>query len=258
MIDRYRYHEFYKGKEYDLQYAIVQLPTSREIDSENLLIQCLSPAVVEKGSDKEIKLIGEWDALFQTLEKVKRLKINIYNQEILNSLCKIPNLTELIIENSSIEDFTPLSKLRNLARLEIYNNSKLANIEAISKLKLRQLKFENCFNIDNYDAIGKIKLLKGLSLNGNWTSLRNLKINSLKPLEELENLSHLDLQHSTVADKSFESILKMTKLKRFDYLGTIKKETRIKVKNNHKSLIAGFFMDYDYEKDEFYEGRTWQ
>ena len=49
----------------------------------------------------------------------------------------------------------------------------------------------------------------------------------------------------------------MTKLKRFDYSATIKKETRIKIKNNHKSLIAGFFMDYNYEKNEFYEGKVW-
>jgi len=49
----------------------------------------------------------------------------------------------------------------------------------------------------------------------------------------------------------------MTKLKRFDYLSTIKKETRLKIKNNHQSLVAGFFMDYDYDNNEFYEGKQW-
>ena len=185
------------------------------------------------------------------------MKINIYNQEILNSVCKIPNLSELIIQNSNFEDISPLKKLGKLTRLEINYNSKLTNIDSISNLKLKQLKLEQCFNITNYETIGKIKTLKGLSLNGNWTAPKNLKINSLIPFEELNNLEHLDLDYSVVVDKSFESILKMTKLKRFDYLSTIKKETRLKIKNNHQSLVAGFFMDYDYDNNEFYEGKQW-
>lgn len=257
MNDRYKYHEFYTGKEYELEYKIVQLPTYQNINSENLFIQCLSPAIIKKGSEKEMKLIEEWDEIFRTLNNVKRLKINIFNQEILNSLHKIPNLTELIIENSSIEDISPLIKLEKLSRLEIYYNSKLTNIETLKDLKLKQLKFENCFNIVNYEIIGKIRSLKGLSLNGNWTTPKNLKINSLIPFEGLENLQHLDLNYSIVVDKSFESILQMTSLKRFDYLATIKKETRNKIKNNHKALIAGFFIDYDYEKNDFYEGKIW-
>ena len=257
MNDRYKYHEFYTGKVNELEYKIVQLPTNKNINSENLFIQCLSPAVIKKGSDKEMRLIEEWDEVFQTLNNVKRLKINIYNQEILNSLHKIPNLTELIIENSFFEDIAPLIKLENLSRLEIYYNSKLTNIEAIRSLNLKQLKFENCFNIVNYEIIGKIKSLKGLSLNGNWTARKNFKINSLIPFEELENLEHLDLNYSIIVDKSFESILRMTNLKRFDYLATIKRDTRNKIKNSHNALIAGFFMDYDYEKHDFYEDKIW-
>ncbi|WP_298153604.1 leucine-rich repeat domain-containing protein [Flavobacterium sp.] len=257
MIDRYRYHEFYTGKENELAYQIVQSPTYKNINSENLFIQCLSPAVIKKGSEKEKTLIAEWDEIFQTLDKVKRLKINIFNQEILNVLHKIPNLTELIIENSSVEDVSPLSKLEQLTRLEIYHNTKLTDIASIGDLHLKQLKFENCFNIVNYEVIGTMKSLKGLSLNGNWTAPKNLKINSLVPFERLESLEHLDLDYAIVVDKSFESILRMTKLKRFDYLATIKKETRIKIKTNHKALVAGFFMDYDYEKHDFYEGKIW-
>ena len=257
MNDRYKYHEFYTGKENELEYQIVQLPTYKNINSENLFIQCLSPAVIKKGSEREMKLIEEWNEIFQTLNNVKRLKINIYNQEILNSLHKIPNLTELIIENSSVEDISGLIKVEKLTRLEIYHNSKLTNIEPLKNFKLKQLKFENCFNVLNYEIIGKINSLNGLSLNGNWTAPKNLKINSLIPFEGLKNLEHLDLDYSIVVDKSFESILQMTSLKRFDYLATIKKETRNKIKKNHKTLVAGFFMDYDYEKNDFYEGKIW-
>ena len=257
MNDRYKFHEFYKGKENELEYKIVQLPIYKNINSENIIITGLSPAVIKRGSEKEKKLLTDWDEIFETLDNVKRLKISIYNQEILNSVCKIPNLSELIIENSNFEDISPLKKLEKLTRLEINYNSKLTNIDSISNLKLKQLKFEQCFNITNYEAIGKIKTLKGLSLNGNWTAPKNLKINSLIPFEQLSDLEHLDLDHSIVVDKSFESILKMTKLKRFDYLGTIKKETRLKIKSNHQSLVAGFFMDYDYEKNEFYPGKIW-
>ena len=147
--------------------------------------------------------------------------------------------------------------MTKLTRLEINGNSRLTNIDAIASLNLKQLKFERCFTINNYETIGNLKTLKGLSLNGHWTAPKNLKINSLIPFETLENLEHLDLNYTNVADKSFESILKMTTLKRFDYLATIKKGTRLNIKNNHPSLVAGFFMDYDYDTNEFYEGKQW-
>lgn len=257
MNDRYKYHEFYTGKENELEYKIVQLPVYKNFSSENIYIPGLSPALIKRNSEKEKNLLNEWDDIFETLDNVKRLKINISNPEILNSLCKIPNLNELIIESSNVEDISPLKSLKNLTRLEIYSNSKLTDIEAISNLNLTQLKFERCFNITNYETIGKITTLKGLSLNGNWTAPKNLKVNSLVPFEKLNNLEHLDLDFSIVADKSFESILKMTKLKRFDYLANITKATRLKIKNNHPSLVAGFFTDWDYDKNEFYEDKVW-
>ncbi|WP_445454306.1 hypothetical protein [Flavobacterium sp. 25HG05S-40] len=118
--------------------------------------------------------------------------------------------------------------MTKLTRLELNWNSELTNIDAIATLKLKQLKFERCFTINNYETIGNLKTLQGLSLNGNWTAPKNLKINSLIPFETLENLEHLDLNYAIVVDKSFESILRMTSLKRFDYLATIKKSDKTK------------------------------
>ncbi|HTG66587.1 MAG TPA: hypothetical protein VL859_09445, partial [Flavobacterium sp.] len=127
MNDRYKFHEFYKGKENELEYKIVQLPTYNNINSENIIIAGLSPAIIKKGSEKERKLLNEWDEIFKTIGNVKRLKISVFNQEILDSLHKIPNLSELIIEGSNFVDISPLKKIKNLSRLEINYNSKLTD-----------------------------------------------------------------------------------------------------------------------------------
>jgi hypothetical protein len=245
MNDRYKFHEFYTGKESKLEYSIIQSPEYEKINSESIYIT------------DWFKTLKEWDEIFINLDKVKNLKVAGLNQERLNSICKIPNLTELIIEASNFENISPLKSLKKLTRLEINCNTKLTDIQSISDIKLKQLKFEQCFNIANYEVIGEIYTLKGLSLNGNWTAPKNLKINSLVPFEKLNNLEHLDLDYSIVVDKSFESILKMTKLKRFDYLANIKKMIRQNIKNKHPTLTAGFFMDYDDEKNVFYKDKVW-
>lgn len=53
MIDRYKYHEFYKGKANELEYKIVHLPIYNTINSENIFIPGLSPAVINKVPKKK-------------------------------------------------------------------------------------------------------------------------------------------------------------------------------------------------------------
>lgn len=73
----------------------------------------------------------------------------------------------------------------------------------------------------------------------------------------LKNLKHLDLSSASVIDNSYECVLEMKNLERFDILVTIPKETRDKIKSKHKNLKTGFFMDYDFENKKFYEGKLW-
>jgi predicted transposase YdaD len=60
-----------------------------------------------------------------------------------------------------------------------------------------------------------------------------------------------------VIDKSYESILQLKNLERFDLVVNVPKDMRDKIKAQHKNLKAGFFIDYDFDNNTFYEGIQW-
>ncbi|TFF37286.1 hypothetical protein [Mucilaginibacter psychrotolerans] len=97
----------------------------------------------------------------------------------------------------------------------------------------------------------------GLELFGDAFAPKNLQLTSLKPFTALKKLTHLDLASASVIDKSYEYILEMENLERLDLLVKMQKELREQIKSNHKNLRAGFFMDYDFEKNKFFEGKEW-
>ena len=75
------------------------------------------------------------------------------------------------------------------------------------------------------------------------TPPKNLKLNSIKTYENLDELIHLDISFCSLLDKSFDSVLKMEKLKRFDYLGRVDKKTVLDIQNKHKNLCSGSFLN---------------
>ena len=185
----------------------------------------------------------EWNSVFPKLDNVRRLKIDVYNQDVFDGICKIPNLEKLTITNSNFTNLSSITLLKKLNRFELFRNNKITDIEPLSGLNLEYLKFEECFNISNYEIIGNLKTLIGLSINGNWTAPKNLKLNSIKTYENLDELIHLDISFCSLLDKSFDSVLKMEKLKRFDYSGKVEKKIVLKIQNNHKNLCTGSFLD---------------
>ncbi|WP_445456437.1 hypothetical protein [Flavobacterium sp. HNIBRBA15423] len=242
MNDNFEYNKFSEEIQH-WDFTIIQRPSDKRINSTNVRIDCLSPAVIKKGSQKEKALITEWNEVFPKLDNVKYLKIDVYNQEIFDGMCKIPNLEKLTITNSNFTNLTSIHLFKNLNRFELIRNNKITDVEPLSKLRLEYLKFEECFNISNYEIIGNLKTLIGLSINGNWTAPKNLKLNSIKTFENLNELVHLDIELCSLTDNSFDSILKMEKLKRFDYLGKVDKKTVLNIKNNHKNLCSGSFIN---------------
>jgi len=119
------------------------------------------------------------------------------------------------------------------------------------------LSIDNCFKVENYDILGKMTQLIGLELCGDTFAPKNLRLNSLKPFETLKKLKHLDLSSASVIDNSYESLLKMTGLERFDITVNIPKATRELIKTKHKNLKAGFFMDWDFDNKKIYDGKLW-
>lgn len=257
--DRYKLSQFYKGKDFEIDYFEVKQFDDKNINTENLKIQTLSFLFNTLKEKEKLDVQKKWIDILPNLDKVKRLHISCgINQELFDALNDIPSLEELIIISSKATDLSKLTKIKNLKRLEIENFTQLKDISILEDINLLQLRIENCFKIENYEVAGRIKSLLGLSLNGYCWGPKNLKIQSIKSFARLENLKHLDLSTTSIVDKnSILSILEIKSLERFDLTGSFKPEIVENIKQNHPNLLAGFFVDWDYKNKRIYDGKTW-
>jgi Leucine-rich repeat (LRR) protein len=260
MIDRYKFHQFYSIEKPKVQYSSFQNIDNTIYEVEKLQTVSLAMDFPNGTTVKERREIeANWIEVLPKLKKVKSLSVrHRVKQDFFDAICNMPNLESLIFWSSNVEDISNIIKLTKLKHLKLWSFSQLTDISPIKALTgLTKLSIDNCFKVKNYEVIGKMTQLKGLELCGNSFAPRNLQINSLKPFEALKNLKHLDLSSASVTDKSYESILELINLERFDITVTIPKDIRERIKINHKKLQAGFFMDYDFEKKQFYPEKYW-
>ena len=260
MKDRHRLNLFYSGKENIPDYLNVQEISNDIFSASGLSITTLAMDFpVEKSLKDRKELEKKWMELLPRLDLVKRMSVrHTINQEFFEAICKMKNLDHLHLGSSTVEDISSISKLEKLQRLELNSFSRLTDISPILTLKnLELLSIENSFRVENYELIGQITQLKGLRLGGDAFAPKNLRLKSLRQFSSLKNLKHLDLSTLSVVDKSYETILELENLERFDITVTIQKATRELIKANHKKLIAGFFMDWDYDNKKLYENKEW-
>ena len=260
MYDRYKLDQFYQGKGTETQYSSFQALDNDVYSVENLQIVSMAMDFPQGTSPKfRQEIERKWIETLPKLKKVKLLSVrHRVKQEFFDAICKMPNLEDLTFWSSTVEDISNISKLTKLRHLKLWSFSRLKDISPLLPLKkLTHLSIDNCFKVENYDIIGKMTQLIGLELCGDTFAPRNLRLKSLKPFETLRKLRHLDLSSASVIDKSYESVLKMPSLERFDLLVTVPKEIREKIKSTHKELKAGFFVDYDFENKKFYDGKQW-
>jgi Leucine-rich repeat (LRR) protein len=258
MNDRYKLHQFYSGKQHEPKYLNVNEPCSEIYTTDALRINIAAKNLSPK-STRQKELESEWIKILPTLDNVKILTIRTrVSQLLFDTICEMQNLKRLYIWSSIAENIEKIKLLQNLKRLDISSFSRLVDISPLLSLKqLTTLSIENCFKIQNYEVLGGLVQLTGLSLSGNGFAPKNLRLNSLIPFEQLRHLKHLDLSAASVIDKSYDSILSMEQLERFDITINIAKPIRDKIKSQHKTLTAGFFTDWDFENKKFYEGKNW-
>jgi len=258
--DRYHLNLFHQGKGSEIDYYFTQETDNKVFDCENLHISMLAMDFKEGQSRKYRKqLENHWIDLLPQLDKVKTLSIrHIVTQAFFEAICKMKNLERLFFWTSNVEDISNIKNLKKLKRLRLERFSRLSDISILLELKeLRLLSVLNSFKIDNYELIGKMTDLIGLTIRGDETAPKNLRLASLKPFEGLTNLRHLDLSATSVIDKSYDSIVKMISLERFDITVGIDKLKRDLIKSKAKALKAGFFMAWDYENRKFYPHINW-
>lgn len=260
MKDRYNLNLFYSGEENAPKFMDAQEITSAVFNARTLRIKTLAMDFPVDVTLKQRKRLEEkWIELLPELEQVTTLSCrHKVDQTFFEAICKMKNLEHLHFWTSTVEDISSISKLQKLRYLDMESFSRLLDISPILMLKnLEVLSIESSFKVENYDLLGQMTSLKGLRLGGNTFSPKNLRLKSLKPFSKLKHLKHLDLSSSSVIDNSYETILELNSLERFDIAVLIPQSIRQSIKANHKNLKAGFFMDYDFDNKVFYAGKEW-
>jgi Leucine-rich repeat (LRR) protein len=241
------------------EYTEVQEITKDVFEADKLLISILSADYLPEVSLKFRKnLEVKWLETIPSLDKVKSISVrHKVDQKFFEAICLMKNLESLTFWTSTVEDLSSITKLKKLKRLDIDNFSRLTDISTLQNLKnLQILTISNCLKINNYEVIGHLTNLIGLAIQGDQITPRNLRLKSLKPFTKLKILKHLDLSSTTVIDESYEALLDMESLQRLDLTTVIKKPIREKIKT-HPTLTSGFFIDYDWDKKTFHEGKEW-
>lgn len=99
--------------------------------------------------------------------------------------------------------------------------------------------------------------LKSLEIGGDEIAPRNLILDSLEPFTKLSELVELNMFSASIRDKNYRLILKLQKLKRLDANWKMKEEERAFIQKEHQSLKSGFFVAYDFKKNQFKQGIEW-
>jgi Leucine-rich repeat (LRR) protein len=252
MTDRYKLHLFIEKIEYFSPQEISEVYMTK-----NLRLSLGFGA--HPGKKFKEQSIEDWISTFPRLKNVKRLLLmSPKSQAFFAAACKITQLQTLILNSLKVEDLTPIRNLKNLDRIHIDSCHQLRSISPIIDLKnINHLKIENCYNIENLELIGQMTWLKALCLTGDGTAPKRLRLNSLKPFRNLKQLKHLDLSTTSVIDKSYEILLNLPELERFDTTSNIKASLVHDIKSKHKKLKAGFFVDWDYVNNKIYDDKQW-
>lgn len=171
--------------------------------------------LTDRSSYKQTKLVNEWCDFLPTLTDIEYLILpSRVNQKIFDSICEIESLNGLWIKWSGIKNIEKLEKLKKLKHLHIGSSSQIENIDVIGKMKgLITLDLEQLNKISNFSVISKLVDLQGLGVDGSiWTTQI---IDNLKFIESLKDLRYFTMTNSRLRDKSFDPILKLKKLVRF-------------------------------------------
>ncbi|WP_107040387.1 leucine-rich repeat domain-containing protein [Brumimicrobium mesophilum] len=230
------------------------------LNTNNLFISTLAmdfPSNISSKRRKEIE--EEWKEKLPHLNQIKRLNLrHKVDQEFFECICKMQNLEVLNIWTSTVTNIDSLKKLTKLKALSLSNCSRLEDISPLTTLRsLESLSILASFKVINYELIGKMKWLKSLELGGDSFAPKNLMLQSIEPFTGLDSLIELDLSYASIKDKNYRPILELKKLKRLDAHWRMKNQEREFIQNEHPSLQSGFFVAYDFVKNEFKDGIEW-
>ncbi len=167
-------------------------------------------------TSEQKKLVKSWCLELPKLTSVRFLWFcSRVNQDMFEAACKMENLEGLFIKWSGIKDIDSLVNLKNLKHLHIGSSGQIENIKVFRNINwLSTLNLEQLNKVSDFTDISEMINLKGLGIDGSvWTTQ---KIDTLKPIGHLTALKYLTLTNTQIKDKSFDPILNLKELIRFN------------------------------------------
>lgn len=162
------------------------------------------------------KLLQFWCNEMPKLKTVRYLWFcSRVNQEMFEAACEMDNLEGLFIKWSGIKKIDSLLKLKNLKHLHIGSSAQIENIRVFRDINwLTTLSLEQLNNVTDFTDIAGMTNLQGLGIDGSiWTAQ---KIDTLQPIGQLRGLKYLTLTNTRTKNKSFDPILNLKELVRFN------------------------------------------
>jgi Leucine-rich repeat (LRR) protein len=181
--------------------------------SETLVLNITQLAI---SSYRQNKNIERWCRELPNLEEVKSLWfVSRVNQKMFDAACRMPNLEGLFIKWSGIKNIDNLRLLKKIQHFHLGSSSQVESIEVVGEMdSLVTLDLQQLNRISDFNIISELTSLEGLGIDGSvWTTQT---IDTLKPLANLRNLKYLTLINTRIKDKSFDPILNLTELVRFE------------------------------------------
>ena len=256
MDDRYKLNLLYeKGRGFGSYYHAQEI-TEEVFKSGNLLISTLAMDLPSRSIKYRKELETKWIDILPGLDNVTAISLrHRVSQQFFEAVCKMRNLKQLHFWTSTAADISAISNLSKLKQLYLDSFSRLTDISPLQNARqLEILSVSNSFKIENYEVIGKLTQLIALGLHGDEAAPKRLRLRSLKPFDKLSHLRHLDLSSTSIIDNSYDVLLALKNLKRFDTTANISKPIRDKI-FTHPKLIAGFFIDW--ENKRMHTGKDW-
>lgn len=167
-------------------------------------------------SYQQNKIVDQWCAKLPNLEEVKYLWfVSRVNQKMFEAACRVPNLEGLFVKWSGIKSIDNLRLLKKLRHLHLGSSSQVESIDVLGELEsLITLDLQQLNRISDFNIVSKLSTLEGLGIDGSvWTAQ---KIDTLKPLSNLRDLKYLTLINTRLKDKSFDPLLNLSELVRFE------------------------------------------
>ncbi|MHA6484103.1 leucine-rich repeat domain-containing protein [Paenibacillus sp. strain BS8-2] len=166
-------------------------------------VEVITDEMIIKPTTKNIHLLNS--------KRIEHLNIYSFNQKQLEKEIQNFNVKSITFYEFRVEDLSPLESLVNVENLSLTWNTKAIGLwNTGMNTQLKQLTLSDFSKLKSIEQLRLGKSLEVLELSGGiWNTL---KIDSLKPLSELERLMQLTLTNIKVNDQSLEPLLNLSHL----------------------------------------------